>query len=106
MDNAKEFLIEDGVLMCYTGSDSHIIIPDGVTRIESHVFNGRTDITSIILPNSVTSIGSGAFSYCDSLMSITFEGTVKEWNAISKDWNWNNFVPATEVICSDGKVAL
>jgi hypothetical protein len=54
----------------------------------------------------VTYIGARAFYECSSLTSITFEGTVVEWNAISKSDSWNDQVPATEVICSDGTVSL
>jgi hypothetical protein len=58
------------------------------------------------IPDSVTSIGYYAFAYCDSLTSITFEGTVEQWKAISKGSNWKYNVPATKVACKDGDVAL
>jgi hypothetical protein len=54
----------------------------------------------------VTSIGEWAFRSCLYLTSITFEGTKAQWNAITKDSDWNYKVPATEVICSDGTVSL
>ena len=38
--------------------------------------------------------------------SITFNGTIAQWNAISKGFDWKYNVPATEVICSDGIVSL
>lgn len=62
-------------------------------------------LTSIEIPNSVTVIGDFAFSGCESLERITFNGTVEEWNAIEKSY-WNGSVPATKVVCSDGEVAL
>ena len=63
-------------------------------------------MTSIVIPESVITIDSCAFEGCTGLTSITFEGTVEQWNAISKDNNWNFNLPATEVICSDGVVSL
>jgi hypothetical protein len=54
----------------------------------------------------VTSIGMCAFSDCTDLTSITFEGTVAQWNSITKGNNLFFKIPATEVICSDGTVSL
>lgn len=54
----------------------------------------------------VTSIGDAAFYGCSSPTEIKFNGTVAQWNAISNGLYWNNGVPATKVICSDGEVAL
>ena len=81
-------------------------IPDNVTSIGANTFAGCTNLTSIDVPNNVTSIGWGAFMSCTSLVTITFKGTVTAWNAIEKDTYWNEGVPATHVICSDGTVAL
>jgi hypothetical protein len=39
------------------------------------------------------------------LTSITFEGTMEEWNNVSIE-NWYSDVPATHVQCSDGQVTL
>ena len=66
----------------------------------------KTYLESIVIPNSITSIGNSAFYYCTSLETIEFEGTVEQWNAIEKGGNWNYYVSATEVICSDGVVPL
>jgi hypothetical protein len=54
----------------------------------------------------VTSIENWAFSGCSKLKSITFEGTMEEWNSITKGSDWNKNVPATYVQCSDGQVSL
>ena len=83
-----------------------IIIPNNVTSIGERAFGYCTSLTSIIIPDSITSIGERAFSECTDLTSITFEGTVSEWNAIEFGYNWNENVPATEVVCSDGTVKL
>jgi len=60
----------------------------------------------------VTSIGGYAFYYCSSLTSITFNGTIEQWNAIEKGSYWSDgiwdedYIPAKEVVCSDGVVAI
>ena len=55
---------------------------------------------------SVTSIGNNAFYNCDSLTSVTFEGTMAEWEAVEKGWVWNYECPFKEVECSDGNVSV
>ena len=47
-----------------------------------------------------------AFEYCEALTTIKFEGTIEQWNAITKGTNWKYGVPATYVQCSDGIVTL
>ena len=105
-----------------------IEIPNSVTSIEYNAFYGCSKLTSVTIPNSVTSIGSSAFSNCSkltsvvigdsvrsigdyafydcsSLTSIKFDGTKAEWNAIEKG-DWNSNVPATDIVCSNGVVAI
>ena len=50
---------------------SSIIIPKGVTSIETYTFNNCSSLSSIIIPESVTSIGGYAFQGCYSLSSVT-----------------------------------
>ena len=83
-----------------------VTIPDGVTEIPSYAFRGCSGLTSVTIGNSVTSIGYGAFEGCAGLTSITFNGTKAQWNAISKGTGWKKNIPATEVVCTDGKVSI
>ena len=90
-----------------------LVLPDNntITKIDFGAFYNCRNMTGIEIPSSVTSIGGVAFNGCISLTSITFKGTVAQWNAISKsdDLNngeWKHNVPATYVQCSDGQVAL
>lgn len=59
-------------------------------------------LTSVTIGNGVASIGSYAFVGCDSLTSVTFDGTKAEWNAVYKGLQWKHNCPFTEVVCSDG----
>ena len=84
-----------------------ITIPNRVTSIGVSAFEGCTGLTSVTIGGSVTSIGAGAFSSCKRLTSITFKGTKKQWNAISKGYNWKYNVPsACKVFCTDGEISI
>ena len=66
----KNFEIEDGVLIRYTGHDTVVRIPDSVTSIGDSAFSWCKALTNIEIPNSVTSIGDWAFGGCSSLEEI------------------------------------
>lgn len=83
-----------------------ITIPDNVALLDDFTFHNFSSLQSIVIPKSVTSIGISLFNFCTNLTSITFKGTVAEWNAIQKGSSWNNNVPATQVVCEDGSVAI
>lgn len=66
-------VIEDGVLVEYTGESANVIIPDGVTSIGSNAFSGCTKLKNLTLPSKVKSIGSNAFYGCKNLKKITIK---------------------------------
>ncbi|MBQ5823305.1 MAG: leucine-rich repeat domain-containing protein [Clostridia bacterium] len=76
MNNSADFVIENGVLIKYTGTDADVTIPDGVTSIGDWAFRGCKSLTSIKIPDSVTSIGEQAFARCQYLTSITIPNSV------------------------------
>lgn len=78
----EEFVIENGMLIKYTGAGGHVVIPEGVTEIGgfngygfSNPFLKRTDITGVTIPDSVTSIGPSAFVQ-SGITSITIPDSV------------------------------
>ena len=83
-----------------------VTIGNGVTSIGYSAFEGCTGLTSVTIPDSVTSIGNGAFYGCTGLTSIAFNGTIAQWNAISKGSYWKTDMPATEVVCTDGTISI
>ena len=97
--------IGDGAFARCTGL-TNITIPNSVTSIGYRAFYNCSGLTSVTIGNSVTSISYSAFRDCTGLTSITFNGTIEEWNAISKERDWKEYVPATEVVCTDGKVSI
>jgi hypothetical protein len=76
VDMTENFEILDGVLIKYNGSDSDVVIPDGVTAIGDDAFSECHSIESVFIPSSVTSIGWYAFSMCESLRSIYIPDSV------------------------------
>ena len=84
-----------------------LIIPDGVTSIGGAAFMHCTRLTSITIPDSVTNIGNSAFIYCIKLTSIAFNGTIAQWNAISKGDYWKKYMPSEcKVFCTDGTIYI
>ena len=83
-----------------------VTIPDSVTSIGRSAFEDCTGLTSVTIGKGVTSIGSWTFYNCTGLKRIKFNGTIKQWNAISQGYKWNLNVPATQVICMNGTVSI
>ena len=86
-------------------SISNVRIPDSVTSIGMSSFYNCESLTSITIPDSVKSIGNYAFKYCSSLVSFCFEGTLEQWNAISKDPDWDLDTGSYIIYCTDGEIA-
>ena len=72
----SDFVIEDGVLVEYTGTAGRIIIPESVREIGKRVFYGM-DIRSLAIPDSVSVIGDNAFSFCKYLEEIEIPKNVE-----------------------------
>ena len=66
-----------------------VTIPDGVTEIGSSAFSDCTSLVSVEIPDSVTHIWISAFEGCTSLTTINYTGTEEQWNAITKDRDWD-----------------
>ena len=68
------FDVENGVLKGYTGDDTEIVIPEGISEIGKCAFKGFKG-SKIVIPNGVTIIGEKAFSGCTKIK----EATVIAW---------------------------
>ncbi len=110
-----------------------ITMPDSVTSVDSFAWGNNEDLTAIrlssklqvlpenlcmgcgklnnvVIPASVTQIDTGAFGGCTALSNIKYDGTVEQWNAVTKGEWWLSGTadsnPAQSVICADGVATL
>ena len=76
-DDSANFIIEDGVLIKYTGWQPFVEIPDTVTAIGDEAFLNNKTMMHVLIPDSVTSIGESAFEGCTSLLSVSIPDSVE-----------------------------
>lgn len=108
--NENNMIISDGVLKHYSGEDTDVVVPEGVTTIDTMAFyasnvkkvtlpstvkyiknlafGGCDYLESINLPEGLISIGDGAFKSSYALDNIVFPSTLK---SIGSDAFWANF---------------
>ncbi len=67
-----KYVITDGVLTKWIGTETVIHVPQGVQSIGEGCFAGRRDIRCVVLPASVMEIQKDAFSCCSSLREMHF----------------------------------
>ena len=79
-------------------------IPESITKIEYYTFSGCAALKDVNVPDSVTKIGKNAFSGCGELKNIHYTGTAAQWNAISKEYCWDEGAGSYTVRCSDGNI--
>ncbi len=68
--NAKLYLNGEAV--------THLVIPDGVTKIPNGAFANLSQLTDVTIPDSVTEIGDVAFYGCTNLENITFSKNISK----------------------------
>lgn len=73
----NDFAIDaNGTLKAYFGTDTNIVVPDGVKQI-GRVFAGNTRVTSIVLPDGLEKIDNKAFDGCLVLQEIVIPDSVE-----------------------------
>ena len=71
----SDFVITDGVLTQYNGTDAVVTIPSGVTKIGDRAFKGCTALTGLVIPEGVTAIAADAFEGCTDLTLTVTRGS-------------------------------
>ena len=79
-------------------------IGNGVTSIGKGAFDHCDTLSNATIGYGVTSIGEYAFRNCTELTNVVFNGTIEQWNAISKGSKWNENAGFKTVQCLDGIV--
>ena len=75
-EDSSDFDMDGTTLTGYSGNDSSVSIPEGVTKIGGDAFSGCTSLASVTIPASVTEIGGRAFRDCTALASISIPAGV------------------------------
>ena len=78
-----DFVVEDGVLLSYTGTQTDIVIPSSVRVISDSVFEGNTKIESVKFHSDLYSIGNRAFYGCTSLGEVISHDSVEHVGALA-----------------------
>ena len=74
----SDFVIQDGVLVGYTGTEEYVEIPEGVIEIEKRrsdegVFFKNERVKAVSFPKSLKKIGAFAFKQCTALEKVVFQ---------------------------------
>lgn len=75
-----------------------ITLPSSLSTIQSSAFYNCGNLETIRIPVSVTFIGNYAFAGCPSSMIVTYSGSKKQWDAITK--GSNNDVLENHLVCN------
>lgn len=78
------------------------------SMIGAFMFTSCSALSSLTISIKCKSIGANIITYCSSLETITYEGTIAQWNAIQKSNNWmssgqhyyNDYLK--KIQCTDG----
>lgn len=75
--SAADFNTVNGILYTYNGSDTSVVIPEGVKEIHEDAFRDNPFLEQVSIPSTVETIGAGAFEGCTELRSVTIPDSVE-----------------------------
>lgn len=75
--NKGDFVIDGGTLVSYTGNETDLTIPLGITTIGKDCFSKNNNLNSVYIPDEVTSIDYAAFEDCKNLKKVTIGDGLK-----------------------------
>lgn len=93
---------DDIYLLRYSGQDSSVTIPDGVTEIADYAFANCKSIKSVVIPESVSRIGIGAFYSNWKLSFVSIPQSVSEIREIT----FADCTSLTSVVIPEGVTAI
>lgn len=62
---------------------SEVTFPASLKTIESSAFSGCRNLSEIQLPTSLKAIQSSVFDYCSALKTVSYDGSLEQWNHIT-----------------------
>lgn len=76
--SVSDFRTEGSTLIKYTGSDPHVVVPEGIKEIYDFAFaDGKCLVKSIVFPESLDEIGKNVLANCTHLESVIIPDSVK-----------------------------
>ncbi len=91
------------ILLAYLGDEEEIVIPDTCTVWKATFYYHRT-LKKVTLPKGISELPIYLFMGCNDLSEIVFQGSLEEWNALSKKGMWNRLTNHGEkltIVCDD-----
>ena len=82
---------------------TYISFPFEVTRLGYKCLNHCTALKTVDLPSTIEYLDYGCFGVCYALTTINYDGTMAQWNAITKGANLFYDIHPT-IYCSDGNI--
>ena len=88
-----------------------VVVSEGVEIISENAFAQCKNLYKFTLSTGIKKINNGVFGGCTSLISLQFNGTVDQWDAVGKSTQWMGTVLQGEghiqrIVCSDGEAVL
>lgn len=74
--STDNFVIQNDVLVEYTGDDERVNIPYGVRKIGEWAFKGQSHLKKVLMHDGIEKIDKGAFFECASLESVHIPSNV------------------------------
>lgn len=93
METISDFLIQDGVLLKYTGEDVKITIPEGVAEVDKNAFRGK-ELEEVVFPKSLKKMPE-ALLYPPSKCMV-FQSNFVNRDRYSHGFNAGVFFPVSE----------
>lgn len=74
--NGQQYMIHEYAFLGLTDA-ANVILPNGITEINSKWFADNEFLQSVTLPDTVSELAIGAFMYCKFLKRVTLSDTIK-----------------------------
>ena len=80
MSDVNDFVIDRNILRKYTGSESDVVIPEGITYIDKSAFSDCKQQVYVTFPTSMKKIGWSNFERCSKLVGVKMPDSITEIN--------------------------
>ena len=110
LPNVKTIIFPNTVTKIFSDAETwntittKIILSKNLVELEDRALLGLREVKNIEIPNSVKNIGKFVFYDWKNDQTITFLGTMEEWNKINIDSSNNYYLGQVTIICSDGTI--